>query len=108
MFLHRLALALGKTVAEVKESMTVAEFVDWQRFALEHPFPADLVDIHGAIATALAVNMNRAEGAPPREVVDFLVLRFGLAKPAPPDWAPKPGKASSTMTEADRLLSIFP
>jgi hypothetical protein len=103
MFLHRLALALGKTVAEVKESMTVAEFFDWQRFATEHPFPADLVDMHGAIATALAVNMNRAAGEPPREVVDFLVLRFGLAKPVE---AKKPSKVS-TLSEADRLLSIF-
>lgn len=101
MFLHRLALALGKTVAEVKEAMTVAEFVDWQRFATEHPFPADLIDIHGAVATALAVNLNREANTPPHEAVDFLVLRFGLAKPEP-----KPA-AVPAMTEADRLLSIF-
>ena len=103
LFLHRLALALGKTVAEVRATMTAREFVDWQRFAIEHPFPADLIDVHGAMAFALLANINREAGAPPLDTRDFLLVRPGRNLAPPADEKQKP----AAMSEADRMLSIF-
>jgi hypothetical protein len=98
-------LALGKTVAEIRDTMTVAEFVDWQRFAIEHPFPADLIDIHGAMSFALLGNINSAQGAAPLETQDYLLVRPGrTVDPPPPPDKPKP---APVLSEADRMLSIF-
>ena len=80
--------------------MTVREFVDWQRFAIEHPFPADLIDTHGAMAFALVANINREANAPPVDTRDFMLVRPG--RTLAPDKPEKPA-----MSEADRMLSIF-
>jgi hypothetical protein len=106
--LHRIALALGKTVAEIRATMTVREFVDWQRFAVEHPFPADLIDIHGAMAFALLGNINLAQGAAPLDTQDYVLVRRGRTSAGveapPPVEAPGEPAAPSI---ADRMLSIF-
>ncbi len=89
--------------------MTVREFVDWQRFAIEHPFPADLIDIHGAMAFALLGNINLAQGAAPLETQDYLLVRQGRtiagtveAPPSSPTVVVDDGPSI-----ADRMLSIF-
>jgi hypothetical protein len=83
--------------------MTVAEFVDWQRFAIEHPFPADLIDVHGAMAFALLGNVNQAAGSVPLDTRDYLLVRPGRTLAPPPDENEKP----AALSEADRMLSIF-
>lgn len=99
--MHRLALALGKTVRELADGITLQEFIDWQRFAAEHPFPADLVDIHGAMTVATLANVNRSPTARTFEVPEFRVLRprAGDAQAAPAKPPP--------MLEADRMMLAF-
>lgn len=73
--------------------MSVHEFVDWQRFAAVHPFPADLADIHGAQALALLANINRdPKKTPPFAVNDFLVIRHAA-----------PAEVVPAASEAERM-----
>ena len=88
--------------------MTVREFIDWQRFAGEHPFPADLIDTHGAMAFALLGNINLAQGAIPLDPLDYVLVRrpmppAGTVEAPPPQVAADPNAPSI----ADRMLSIF-
>lgn len=88
---------MGKTVGEIARGMSVHEFVDWQRFAAMHPFPADLADIHGAQALALLANINRdPKKTPPFEVRSFLVIRHA----APADDPPPPTSEAERMRDA--------
>lgn len=65
--------------------MSVHEFFDWQRFAMVHPFPADIADIHGAQLLALHANINRSSTTPPFQVRDFLLVRHdAVDRPASP------------------------
>jgi hypothetical protein len=98
-------LALGKTVAELRATMTVREFVDWQRFAGEHPFPADLIDWHAAMAFALLGNINLAQGAVPLDPLDYVLVRRPM--PAGSVEAPPPVADDDGPTIADRMMSIF-
>lgn len=77
------------------------EFADWQRFAEVHPFPADLIDIHGAMQMALLRNVYRDKDAPVFRAVDFLIVR-GL-EPAPE--TKKPGRRK--VSEAERMRAAF-
>lgn len=85
--------------------MTVRELVDWQRFALEHPFPADLIDTHGAMAFALLGNINLAQGAIPLDPLDYVLVRpahRAVVEAPPPAVVDDDGP-----TIADRMMSIF-
>lgn len=77
--LHRLALALGRTVGELESTLTVREFADWVTFTSEHPLPIDVVDMHAAIHTSTLINVNRSNKTPAVEWQRFLLLR---ARPA--------------------------
>lgn len=61
-------------MGEIERDMPIDEFIDWQRFAAEHPFPADLVDIHHGMMMALQANIYRSSDAPAYEARDFFVL----------------------------------
>jgi hypothetical protein len=75
--------------------MTLREFRDWQVFCVEHPLPFELTDIHGAMALAMMVNVNRAADSPMVDARDFLIL-----KPRErPSTTPKP-------TMAQRMKAI--
>lgn len=88
------------TVAQLVDRLTVHELQDWQVFYSEHPFPADLIDIHGAQMCALTANLNRANGVQPFPVTDFMVIR-----PRMPAVAPV--KAKPKITEAQRIRAFF-
>jgi hypothetical protein len=91
--LHRLALALHRTVGELEATMTEREFVDWHRFeALHEPLPDRLADLHHAVLCSIAVNLMRSSDAAPVAVTDFFCIQ---------DRAPPPRRAS-TMSEAER------
>lgn len=76
MLLHRLALALGKTVGEIERTMSWRELVDWARFeALHQPLPDRLADLHFSVVESLMVNLTRSADASPVSPTDFLVLR---------------------------------
>ncbi|MDR0250695.1 MAG: DUF4035 domain-containing protein [Burkholderiales bacterium] len=60
-FLHRLALQLGRTVAELKQTLTVSEFHDWLEFAKEEPFGDFRADAQLAQFMSMFANANRDE-----------------------------------------------
>lgn len=76
MFLHRLALALHRTVAELEASMTQRELRDWRLFDAAHaPLPDRLHDIHTGVLASVMVNLQRAADAAPATPADFFVIR---------------------------------
>jgi hypothetical protein len=83
-FLHRLALALHKTVAEIEAQMTMRELRHWQLFEGAHePLPDRLSDIHTGVLASLMVNIMRSADAEPARPQDFFVIR-DRAAPAEP------------------------
>jgi hypothetical protein len=58
--LFRLALALGKTVGELEQTMTAVEMQEWMMFAAKEPFGEIRADIRaGIIAAAVAALKGR-------------------------------------------------
>ncbi|AOI88971.1 phage tail assembly protein T [Burkholderia pseudomultivorans] len=55
-----LALRLGKTLAELRSSMSAAEFVLWQALDAESPISDDRYDLHAAM---VASAVFQAQGA---------------------------------------------
>lgn len=88
-------MALGKTVAEIRQ-MSLEEMVGWQRFAAIHPFPAELLDMHGAQIASVIANVNRdpAKMPTPFQVTDFMIL--GQKR-----------KTETPVDEADKFLKEF-
>ena len=89
MFLHRLALALGKTVGEIERTMSERELRDWLRFTMLRPLPDQLADIHVAMLCSIAANLMRNPADSPIPVEAFFVLR----DPEPPKPAPQQSEA---------------
>jgi len=58
LFLFRLALALGKTVAELYRDMDAAELADWIAFARIEPFGGPVDDVRMAMVAAASANSN--------------------------------------------------
>ena len=58
MFLFRLALALGKTVNELYQTMDAVELAEWRAFAAIEPFGGPVDDVRGAIIAAAAANSH--------------------------------------------------
>jgi hypothetical protein len=61
-------------VTEIERDMPIAEYVDWQRFANQHPLPADLADIHNGMLMSLMANAWAGKGSPTYAPKDFFVL----------------------------------
>jgi hypothetical protein len=94
-FLHRLALALHRSVGEIETSMSNRELMDWQRFEeLHEPLPDRLLDQHGGLLCSLIVNLVRSAEATPMRPADFYFIRDH--QPAPP--------ADDGMSEVDRQM----
>jgi hypothetical protein len=75
-FLHRLAMALHKTVAEIEATMTLRELRRWQWFdAVDEPLPDRLADIHNAMLLSTIINLERAADSAPASPSDFFVIR---------------------------------
>jgi hypothetical protein len=93
--LHRLALALHRTVGEIEVTMTSRELVDWYRFeALHEPLPDKLADLQNAILCSIAVNLMRSPDATPVEPADFFCIRERKPPPSP----------ANKMSEAERQM----
>jgi hypothetical protein len=87
------------TAEDVLRRVSAHELYDWQRFAAFHPFPADLLDLHGARQTWLLAMVNRAADVPPFELQEFRLMREPT--PAP---AAKPVHRGAPMLDADRMM----
>jgi hypothetical protein len=81
---HRLALALGKTVGELDRTMTVREFQDWRKFEAEQPLPDRLGDLQNALLATVAANIMRSSDSPPATLSDFLILKDRAEAENPP------------------------
>lgn len=73
-----LALALGKSVKELMESMTTKEFYTWQMYYKERPFGDLRSDYRMALNTQTLISPYLKEGRP---LKDF-VLNFGESMPS--------------------------
>jgi hypothetical protein len=69
-----LALALGRTISEIDNEMSSAEFSDWIQFYSMHPFGSERDNLHAAIIATLIGNANRGKGARPLEIDDFMIM----------------------------------
>ena len=77
MFAFRLALALGRTVAELDATMSSAEFVLWQKYSLIEPFGDRRADQRAWLQVAALANANRDPKRPAIELTKVL-----------PEWRP--------------------
>ena len=71
-FLFRLALALGRTVADLERSLTSAELTEWAGFYLLEPFGQSRADDGARGIMALLYNANRAPKAKAAEPSEFM------------------------------------
>lgn len=58
MFLHRLAITLGKTVEEIKYGMSAEELADWMVFAEDEPIGYMRLDFNFASLTSAVYNAS--------------------------------------------------
>lgn len=72
-FLFRLALALGRTVAEV-ERMPAREVDEWQRYYALEPFGAWRDNAHAGLIAAQLANVHRKKSARPVTFRDYLLV----------------------------------
>jgi hypothetical protein len=83
-FLHRLALALHKTVAELEVSMSERELRHWRWFDAAHePLPDRLADIHFGMVLSAMVNLMRSPDSVPAAPDDYFVIRDRTAPTEP-------------------------
>jgi len=78
MFIHRLALALGKTVRELLADLTTSELHDWQQFDAQ----AGLPDIAAQWQRAAAISVAGAVAGSNLETRDYIPLTAWDKKPA--------------------------
>lgn len=74
-----LALALGRTVAELEASLSSSEFTEWMRFYRENPFGTWRDNWHSAQIAALLFNANRGKQQP-MKVADFMFMSEAESK----------------------------
>jgi len=101
MFQHRLALAMGRTVGELRRAMSWRELQRWQLFDVLHPLPDRLADLHHGILISTIVNIMRSSDAPPAIPADFFVLRERAIEPEAEQ------QQSDGITEAERLQTLW-
>jgi hypothetical protein len=80
MFLHRLALALGRTKRELLRSISHAELMEWVEYCRVEPFGDWRADVRNAqLASVIAnVNRDRKKRSEPYSIKDFM-LKFESA-----------------------------
>jgi len=71
-FLFKLALNLGyKTVAELEETMSYNEFLEWSEYYSEEPFMSDRIEMQ--LATLTDVTIKTSTSAKDISPVDFMI-----------------------------------
>jgi hypothetical protein len=80
--LHRLALALGCTVAELGERMSSTELNDWLAYGAVEPFGEEQADRRAALVCAALVAVNTPKGKTPKpDAAGFLAMLRPTEKP---------------------------
>ena len=78
MFIHRLALALGKTVRELLADLSISELHDWQQFDAQ----AGLPDLASQWQRAAAISVAGAAAGSNIELADYMPLTAWDKSPA--------------------------
>ena len=78
MFIHRLALALGKTVEELLGRLSIEELHDWQQYDRQ----AGLPDLAAQWQRATAIAIAGAAAGATLEAAEYMPLLAWDAKPA--------------------------
>lgn len=71
-------MALGMTVSELGERMTLAEYHQWCEYLSLEPVLEERVDLAGAVVASAVANVNRARGAKPYPIDDFMFVANGI------------------------------
>lgn len=93
---HRLALALGGTVAELQERMPYREYLDWVALWTIEPWGDARVDMGAALVAALVANANRDRKKRPKP--------FTIGDFMPTFWRAKVERASVL---AEKMKALF-
>ena len=83
--LFRLALAMGRTIQELRAVLSYAEFQEWCWYYQIEPWGEDRADLRAGIVASTIANYAgklRAEGAEPAIPADFMPY---LERPEPAD-----------------------
>ena len=75
-FLFKLAIALGKTVQELENTMTQQEYSEWQEYYNIEPFAADRAEMQLATLSFLTSTTNGGKS----KFADFLVSNKNKTK----------------------------
>jgi len=73
--LFRLALAMGRTIQELRSTLSYAEFCEWCLYYQIEPWGEDRADLRAGIVASTIANYAgklRAEGADPALPADFM------------------------------------
>ena len=73
--LFRLALAMGRTLQELRAALSYAEFQEWCLYYQIEPWGEDRADLRAGIVASTVANYagrTRAEGAEPVRPADFM------------------------------------
>lgn len=86
MLWFRLALKMGRTVAELQRSMSSAEFGEWVAFYSIEPFGDRVADLRAGVVASTVANVNRGKDSPVLAPIDLIPW----AQEAKPDTPPPP------------------
>lgn len=75
---------MGRTVAELQDAMTAAEFGEWIAFYSIEPFGERIEDLRTGITASVIANVNRAKDTPPYKASDFIPWAQEPVKTGPP------------------------
>ena len=68
-----MALALGRTVSELMDSISVEEFEDWKAYFALHPFGFERDNIHAAYIASTIANVHIPKNKKPIDPNVFMV-----------------------------------
>jgi len=72
LFLFRLALALGRTVAELESSLGSRELTEWLAYYKLEPFGQERDNWHTGVLASMYANVHKASGKPASKPSDFI------------------------------------
>jgi hypothetical protein len=72
MFWHRLAVALGMSIAQAQAEISPDEFRSWVAFDRIEPLGGRRADIHAGIIASVVANCNRAKNGKAFKPEDFI------------------------------------
>ena len=72
-FAFRLALAMGRTVEELKTSMSQKEYIGWNQYYNLEPWGGAISDFHNGLTCSVIANVHSGKGSKRFKATDFMV-----------------------------------